>query len=360
MNSYLLKSCVTILILVFISTLISAQQSSKDDSSGDSSCLLTVTFFVGIPLFLILISIFSAVNLLKKDSYSDEGVHAKMGVMYPLLGVFIIFVGFFCLNLFLESPIPLFECVGFAQGQVSDQLGMPIPEEKPPIDYEFHTPEIILFSGWNLISTPLILDDPNISHAFLNVNFSVIRSFRPDICNGDWKENESCWPYKLKNGSGELNVLELDRSYWIHVNENTSVAFTGRIPQNQRNISLSPGWNLVSYIGERSISPHKLFQNVIFSSVYTWDQDVAHKGPYQNGWSGMDLAKGDQKLPPLPYGFKSPDNVRGPSRYLTEMVPTKGYYIYSLTWQDWTYNASIDILKFEKVTDDPQPKGTAK
>ncbi|MFH1722608.1 MAG: hypothetical protein ABH950_08410 [Candidatus Altiarchaeota archaeon] len=319
------------------------------EAPSSAACFLTLGLFVLLPAILLLSAMFFGYKFTTKESFSDEGIQSKNRMLYCLMGLVVILMAYFLADFTLSSKIPLGECVGVAQMEAGEKIGGPRRSETSPVEAEFQSPEIILFRGWNLIGIPLLLNDSNMSVVLGDVNFSVVYSFRPELCNQ--KENiDLCWEVHLKNGSGNLRDFELDRGYWIHVLENSSFSLNGRIPDPKRNVSLLAGWNLLSYLGEKPASFDKAFEGLVFSSVYGWDPVFALEEPYHNGWLVHTYTEYAQTRPPLPPAFSYGQEIQGPLHYMTKTKPTQGYYLYSPLNQEWTYDTGIDPQKYNVTT----------
>ncbi len=313
------------------------------------TCLVTLSVFVIIPFLLILFALYFGIRHLSTDRFSDEGVARRNRMLYCLMGVLIVGFVYVTVDYLADDPIPLTSCAGLAQEQAEERIEGPQPAESSPVEPPFTSSTLLLHRGWNLIATPVILDDDNMSRALEGVNYTVVYSFRPDQCPYG-EVGERCWRYLLKNGTGDLVRFELDRGYWLHVPEAASVTLSGRLPQTTRNVSLAPGWNIVSYVGESARHPATVFEGLIYDSVYTWDPRRAEDHPTYNGWTGYVLFGSNRSRPPLPPAFADDVSLAGSHAYLTRIDPIRGYYLYSSVRQQWVYETGYDLSKYNVTT----------
>lgn len=85
--------------------------------------------------------------------------------------------------------------------------------------------DISLVSGWNMISFPLNLVDPQVISVFQNFGYYLI--------------------YEYRNGQYVIpTVIESAKGYWVFVLENTVLSIRGT-PLGPQSVSLSAGWNLI-------------------------------------------------------------------------------------------------------------------
>lgn len=109
-----------------------------------------------------------------------------------------------------------------------------------PIDINViqNTLELVLNSGWNLISLPLHPTDTDITVVLSSISGKYLSVWAYD--NGLWKAYDPASPE-----FSDLLTLEAGIGYWINMTESDELTVTGTIPLNS--ISLSTDWNLVGY-----------------------------------------------------------------------------------------------------------------
>lgn len=184
-----------------------------------------------------------------------------------------------------------------------------------------------LYEGWNLFSTPLVLNNPNVSTLFGNVRYDIIYS---------WDAGSGMWEYCTPENRGGLTEIELDRGYWVHMLENNTVVFYGKAPLSQRNVSLSAGWNLVGYSGYAPAVVQTSLEGVDYSYIYGWNASQALSSSYGVGWSFHSKSgSGPSKAPPKPPAMKDP-GFPGLAN-LSVFEQGRGYWIYVNQSAYWTY-----------------------
>lgn len=182
-----------------------------------------------------------------------------------------------------------------------------------------------LYEGWNLISTPLVLDDPDVSAVFTDLDYSIVYS---------WDASSGSWLYHLPGTGGNLTYIEVDKGYWIHVNENTALTLYGRAPYPVRNVSLAAGWNLVGFSGYNVLPLAAALEGVDHIYVYGWNTTRAFSNGV--GWSFNSIyGRSVYSTPPKPQLMK--DSGFTDAGVLTVMEQGRGYWVYVENEQYWTY-----------------------
>ena len=111
--------------------------------------------------------------------------------------------------------------------------------------------ELNLVSGWNLISLPIIPDNPNISEIISDAN----------LASGDvssigiiWGYNAATGEFSYYNpaaGTGDLDVMKDGYGYWVFMESNDYLTVTGREnpepPAAPPTYSVAEGWNLIGF-----------------------------------------------------------------------------------------------------------------
>ena len=112
--------------------------------------------------------------------------------------------------------------------------------------------ELHLEAGWNLVSIPLLPQDPGTGAVF------------------DELEDETVWTW---NGDMYTPVEELrpKRGYWVHSRTEHELTVTGWEPANARLQMNGPGWHLIGVLEAGEIPQHEN----IATPVWTWNDGWA-------------------------------------------------------------------------------------
>ena len=160
-------------------------------------------------------------------------------------------------------------------------------------------------AGWNLISIPLELDNTSINAVFPDAsNDDVLYAY-----DGGWII--ATYSSALRGWYGDLETVEQDKGYWYGAN----AAYTATIEGTEagtRNVSITPGWNLVGYTRLNETGIDDLIQNVS-------DNDVLYA--YAEGWIIATYSSA----------------LLGWYGDLTKMQPGKGYWYGANKQFTWTY-----------------------
>jgi len=186
------------------------------------------------------------------------------------------------------------------RGNVSDTVVVTLKEHGQTDLFNMSIAE-----GWNLISIPLGLDNNSIDAVFPDANDGdVLYAYE-----GGWIT--ATYYSDLPGWYGDLATVVPDKGYWYGAN----AAYTATIEGTKagtRNVSITPGWNLVGYTRLNETGIDDLIQNVS-------DGDVLYA--YEGGWI---TATYYSDLPGW-YGD------------LTTMQPGKGYWYGANEQFTWTY-----------------------
>ena len=180
-----------------------------------------------------------------------------------------------------EDPT-LVECTPFTYSITEDVM----------ITAEFHLPQIELHPGWNLISTPVMLDNSTVNGVIVNnVNGDLIAS---QVEVWKWEDNQFSVVPRIEVGLG----------YWLWSGsqKTVDVIIEGNIPPDTTPIFSNIGWNLMGVKGLQAIS--KLDEFDIQGKVWSWNGENQSYIPVKI--NSEDL----------------PDDQCG------NLVPGKGYWIY--------------------------------
>ena len=113
--------------------------------------------------------------------------------------------------------------------------------------------EIRLNDGWNLISIPLILADPNIQTVFADLitagGLEVVRAF-----------DQGAETFDPANPPPISDLIDIEpgQGYWVRVNQGTLLTLTGAPAPRETQIDLdttSTPWNLISYLPDSPFDP---------------------------------------------------------------------------------------------------------
>lgn len=97
----------------------------------------------------------------------------------------------------------------------------------------------MLEPGWNLISPPLVQEDPSIMVALQTVSFGCVRQYDASVWD-KWREFCPWKHYEL----GQIPSLGTAEVLWINITQTSNWTIAGGVPR-QTALSLSDGWNLV-------------------------------------------------------------------------------------------------------------------
>jgi hypothetical protein len=101
-----------------------------------------------------------------------------------------------------------------------------------------------LFTGWNLVSIPLTLDNDTPSGVFTSISGNYGDVFTYAACDSDdhWK----LFNPNLPSYANDLTDISLSHGYWINMSSTDILSLTGTHPM-ETTIPLCKGWNLVGY-----------------------------------------------------------------------------------------------------------------
>ena len=156
-----------------------------------------------------------------------------------------------------------------------------------------------LYTGWNLISLPLMPEDTGITSLLfsINGNYSIVWAYDANDTTDHWKKYDPVAPF-----GNDLTSMEPGKGYWIMMTNNDTLPITGTAPES---IDLKTGWNLIGY--------NSFLSQPITDALYSID------GNYSIVWAynASDAVDHWKKYDPLaPFGND-----------LSIMEPDKGYWI---------------------------------
>ena len=135
--------------------------------------------------------------------------------------------------------------------------------------------DIVLVSGWNLISLPLIPESPNIEDLFAGITTNIEGVWSYDASTGEWHN------YTL-GAPPALTQMTYDTGYWVKVINPCTLTIRGRKPPLPNNISLFSDWNLVGLpfiAGPQAIE--EILDGIMADIVTVWVYD-ASTGEWHN------------------------------------------------------------------------------
>jgi hypothetical protein len=178
-----------------------------------------------------------------------------------------------------------------------------------PVAEVFYTPvHIPLNKGWNLISLPPDVPDPNLANVLAPIagQYDAVQWYDPSDLNGDyWKHNKTG-----KTVGNDLDIVTYRTGLWIHMINATLFVPVQNVPVTggpANTLPMYAGWNLVGY-------PSSIKQDVP-SALGSLDYDVVMT---YNAASGRWLRY-----------------EKGTGGNLAEMVIGHGYYIHMLSTETW-------------------------
>ncbi|MFC1902645.1 SdrD B-like domain-containing protein [Chloroflexota bacterium] len=141
---------------------------------------------------------------------------------------------------------------------------------------EIYTHDMLLVSGWNLISIPLIPESTDVEGIFAGIINNIETVWSYNGSTGVWHN------YNPEALEPELSHMNQDDGYWVKVTDPCTVTIRGRKELLPKNITLSSGWNLIGlpFIAEPQITSDTL--SSVMNKLYTtWSYD-ASSGVWHN------------------------------------------------------------------------------
>ena len=108
----------------------------------------------------------------------------------------------------------------------------------PPADFNND-----LYTGWNLISTPILPGDTSIASVLspISGNYNIIWAYNASDTADHWKKYDPNAPF-----GNDLTTMEPGKGYWIMMTSDETLPITGTVPESI-DIDLKAGWNLIGY-----------------------------------------------------------------------------------------------------------------
>jgi len=262
-------------------------------------------------------------------SSDDPGARkkSKEGIIHAIVGLIIVLLAVPLVTIVITGAGQFYSCVNYTSGTATGNAGSYTPG--PPImSGDNFLTTLKLQEGWNLISTPFVLNDSNVSLVFSDVKYDIVYS---------WDEASQSWLYYIPDYGGNLTRVEVDRGYWVHVKRNSTLLLFGKAPYPVRNVSLVAGWNLVGFSGYYPRSLGGSLEEVDYLYVYAWNSSQAFANPNGVGWSyDSPLGLSISKVPPTPPIMREA-GYAGMTR-LDSMEQGRGYWIYVTRNMSWVYD----------------------
>ena len=100
-----------------------------------------------------------------------------------------------------------------------------------------------LYTGWNLISLPLMPEDTSITSLLspINGNYSIVWEYNASDTADHWKKYDPGVPF-----GNDLTNMEPGKGYWIMMTSDDTLPISGTVPEST-DIDLKISWNLVGF-----------------------------------------------------------------------------------------------------------------
>jgi hypothetical protein len=134
-----------------------------------------------------------------------------------------------------------------------------------------------LYTGWNLISIPIIHYNTDINHVLSSISgsYDLVQWYNP--ITGNWQDS-----------NGDLTQINHKMAIWIHmINDDTLINIEDRTPIRTE-FEFQKGWNFVSYpsLIERTISNSFSSINGSYTAV-----KIYNESGMENPWKGYNVNK---------------------------------------------------------------------
>jgi len=108
-----------------------------------------------------------------------------------------------------------------------------------------------LYTGWNLISLPLMPEDTSITSLLssINGNYSIVWAYNASDTADHWKKYDPAAPFE-----NDLTNMMSGEGYWIMMTTDDTLNISGTVPE-ATDIELKSGWNLIGY---NSLNPQPI------------------------------------------------------------------------------------------------------
>jgi len=126
-----------------------------------------------------------------------------------------------------------------------------------------------LYTGWNLISLPLMPEDTSITSLLstINGNYSIVWEYNASDTSDHWKKYDPGVPF-----GNDLTNMEPGKGYWIMMTSDDTLPISGTVPEST-DIVLKTSWNLVGFnsLDNKPIAEALSSINGNYSIVWTYD-----------------------------------------------------------------------------------------
>ena len=164
-----------------------------------------------------------------------------------------------------------------------------------------------LYTGWNLISLPLVPQNTGIDSILspINGNYSIVWEYNVSDTSDQWKKYDPTAPF-----GNDLTDMEPGKGYWIMMTSDDTLPISGTVPEST-DISLKIGWNLIGYNSLDSQPVAESLSSISGNYSIVWAYDASDAA---DNWKKYDST--------APFGND-----------LIDMEPGKGYWI-MMTFDD--------------------------
>jgi hypothetical protein len=158
-----------------------------------------------------------------------------------------------------------------------------------------------LFTGWNLISLPLMPEDTNITSLLspINGNYSIVWEYNASDTSDHWKKYDPSVPF-----GNDLTNMEPGKGYWIVMTSDDTLPISRAVPESV-DIDLKIGWNLVGFNSLDSKPIAEALSSINGNYSIVWAYNASDTTDH---WKKYD--------PSVPFGND-----------LINMEPGRGYWI---------------------------------
>ncbi len=307
---------------------VSAQATAESISLKLSTiiCYFIIILFAIAPLIAVIMIVLNGIKWMTSAEDKSAREKAKDGIIHAIIGLIVVTLAVAIVSMVGGDSLPIFKCFP----DVLSSVGMG-PETGSYVATTTvlqkirYSRIIYLKEGWNLMSTPLVLENPTIVTVLAGINYDSIYTWNVTkaVQTGDG------WMSYVRGKGGDLREIETDRGYWLKVNEPAALILTGTKPETPRMIHLYPGWNFVGLSSLDTVNINNTLYNIKYSGVYGWNATLASADPRGVGWVVYSTRIEPAITSIKPYTPSGMGRVEGIIKdYITSFEPGKGYWIY--------------------------------
>jgi len=155
-----------------------------------------------------------------------------------------------------------------------------------------------LYTGWNLISLPLMPEDTSIASLLssINGNYSIIWEYIASDTSDHWKKYDPSAPF-----GNDLTNMEAGKGYWIMMISDDTLFISGTVPEST-DINLKIGWNLIGYNSLDNQPIAEALSSISGNYTIGWAYDASDTAdhwkkydfgaPFGNDLANMEAGKG--------------------------------------------------------------------